>query len=229
MPYNGVTLVGLYFETDRVPYVVKNHKGGQIQREVPWRELNGTQSATRAQLLRMLVPVIRNPIVEFVSGELRAHESKDGTWLRIRLGFYIVARSRDPVVIPFHLCKLEGDVVTGETVSFSTVQLHPIRKQMFKNGDPHMQSLSFTAQSSDTEIQINGAGMVYLRASVNIGKAQRPLRGHAALRVALRDAGAETDVSLTAMLEVADKDPQPPEKAIWKAGRPIPQNVWEDQ
>ncbi|HKA22780.1 MAG TPA: hypothetical protein VKN18_31200, partial [Blastocatellia bacterium] len=38
IPSDGVTIAGLYFETDRAPFVVKNSEGGTIQREVPWRE-----------------------------------------------------------------------------------------------------------------------------------------------------------------------------------------------
>jgi hypothetical protein len=52
IPYNGRTIVGLYFETDRAPFVVRNAAygktgGGKVTLEMPWRESRSTRSATR--------------------------------------------------------------------------------------------------------------------------------------------------------------------------------------
>lgn len=54
------SLVCLLFETSRPPYVVKNPKfgtsnGGPVSLEVPWREGTSVRSATRNDLIRLLV------------------------------------------------------------------------------------------------------------------------------------------------------------------------------
>ena len=46
----GKALVALLFETDRAPFLVKNPAGGEISREVPWREATAVRSATRNDL-----------------------------------------------------------------------------------------------------------------------------------------------------------------------------------
>jgi hypothetical protein len=47
VPRGDKTLVALWFETDRAPFVVKNPEGGAITREVTWREGTAIRSATR--------------------------------------------------------------------------------------------------------------------------------------------------------------------------------------
>jgi hypothetical protein len=58
---NGRYVVALVFPTDRAPYVVNNPEGGPFQRDVPWREGTAVSSATREQLFRLLVPVVKLP------------------------------------------------------------------------------------------------------------------------------------------------------------------------
>src|SRR2546422_8731131 len=38
VPAGGITVVGLLFETERLPFVVRNPEGGAITFEVPWRD-----------------------------------------------------------------------------------------------------------------------------------------------------------------------------------------------
>lgn len=53
-------VVALNMETERgAPYVIKNPSGGYPQFSVPWREARGTRAASRADLLRILVPIRR--------------------------------------------------------------------------------------------------------------------------------------------------------------------------
>lgn len=72
IPVDGVTIVALYFETDRAPFVVKNPVGGTVQREVPWREATSIKSATRSQLIRLLTPIQKLPTVEVVACRFRS-------------------------------------------------------------------------------------------------------------------------------------------------------------
>jgi hypothetical protein len=66
--------VALMFDTHLAPYVVTNKDGGNHQRDVPWREGTRTQSATRAQLLQILSPIVRMPHLELVQATLILNE-----------------------------------------------------------------------------------------------------------------------------------------------------------
>lgn len=68
VPYNDKHLVGLHFETDRPPYVIKT--SGQISREVPFRVGTHVNSANRMQILRVLAPLAEKREVETVWGRL---------------------------------------------------------------------------------------------------------------------------------------------------------------
>lgn len=57
---NADNVTALYMETERgAPYVIKNPTGGFPEYIVPWREARGTRAASRAELLRILVPIRR--------------------------------------------------------------------------------------------------------------------------------------------------------------------------
>jgi len=58
--FGSDTVVGLYFETEQgAPFVVEYTRGSYPQFVVPWREGTALRAATRADLLRILVPVRR--------------------------------------------------------------------------------------------------------------------------------------------------------------------------
>lgn len=68
---DGKTLVALRFKTDRAPFVVRNPSygkpdGGPVMYEVPWREGRSTRSATRHDLMRLLVPLTVLPEIECI-------------------------------------------------------------------------------------------------------------------------------------------------------------------
>lgn len=54
----GLLAVG--FDTERLPFVIR-HPNGIVSREVPWREGTRVRSASRFDLLKLLVPVARLP------------------------------------------------------------------------------------------------------------------------------------------------------------------------
>ena len=60
IPHNNVTVLAVRFETNRSPFLVKNARYGnkdtRVAWEVPWREANSTRTATRNDLLKILVP-----------------------------------------------------------------------------------------------------------------------------------------------------------------------------
>jgi hypothetical protein len=115
IPVRGKTVVALLFETDRAPFVVKNPvfgqpQGGPVQREVPWREGTAVRSATRDELLRLLVPLARLPTVEVLGAALRVtdlHGLRPAAigW-SLDLYLYITPEDERRVVIAAHACEL---------------------------------------------------------------------------------------------------------------------------
>ncbi|MCU1585569.1 MAG: hypothetical protein JWM49_2125 [Microbacteriaceae bacterium] len=67
----GNSVTALLFATDRAPYVVST-KGGSPEREVPMRSGSGTRSATRAELLRLLLPQASVPTALILAVDLEA-------------------------------------------------------------------------------------------------------------------------------------------------------------
>ena len=115
---NGQSLVCLLFETSRPPYVVRNPKfglpaGGSVAWEVPWREGTSVRTATRNDLVRMLVPTIGRPEIEVLGGGGRLAQKSasylgdelTGIRLSFNLSIYVYPRGDETVVIPFHRCQ----------------------------------------------------------------------------------------------------------------------------
>jgi hypothetical protein len=108
VPYRGVSVVALLFETDRAPFLVKNPGGGHIDWEVPWREGTKTRSVRRANLVRLLSGITGLPDVELLQASLRASPGDEKDTLRWHLGFTLyISPQSDRLVIPFHRCTAE--------------------------------------------------------------------------------------------------------------------------
>jgi len=91
----------LGFDTTGGPYVVKTRQEqgvkGQPTHEVPWREGNETISARRRHLVQLLIPAVRVPDVEVLSGELRVDPTKQlPNWNATgKLSVFIAPHTRD--------------------------------------------------------------------------------------------------------------------------------------
>lgn len=113
MSVEGENVVALYFETMAAPYVVSNRahgsSGENVRWEVPWRAAADTRSATRNELLRILVPRARAPLLELLDGELTHRMREDGGVLWSRdVQLYIVSRTPDPLILPRH--RVSGNI-----------------------------------------------------------------------------------------------------------------------
>lgn len=97
-------VAALLFDTSRAPFVITVPKTSPFDREVPWREGNKTRSATREDLLRILVPMVRAPKIEVLEAVLRMDEKSHpelAIW-SLKVRFYITPTSGDPLYFPFH-------------------------------------------------------------------------------------------------------------------------------
>ncbi|MCP4228853.1 MAG: hypothetical protein GY771_01720 [bacterium] len=79
----GYSIVALYFETDNPPYLVRNPVfgkpiSGPVKYEVPWREATSTQTAGKNELIKLLIPTIKKPILELSSVALESLRKNDG-------------------------------------------------------------------------------------------------------------------------------------------------------
>ena len=162
IPYNGQTIVALIFNTERAPFVVKNPVfgspgNGPVSLEVPWREGTATRSATRADLLRLLTPLERLPIVTVLNMRLLANNHSAGvlTW-RLEAVIYIASKVKEEIIIPFHLCFATAEIGGQlQQVTFNRVFLHSHpRAGVGERG-------SQTIRYSQTEILVAGAGMAF--------------------------------------------------------------------
>ncbi|MBD2569358.1 hypothetical protein [Anabaena lutea] len=179
IPVDNKTVVALLFETDRAPFVVKNQAygspgGGSVELEVPWRENTSIRSARRSDLIRLLAPLELLPEIEILGHiELTATiAGKDVLGnpypdeLRLNSELYIVPKSRERVIIPFHLCRVEFEISGIPTFESNWISLNPAGGisigRMTKPG-------SLTIESTAHEIIIDGSGKISLQAT-----AQRP-------------------------------------------------------
>jgi hypothetical protein len=106
--HGAVTVVALAFETGRAPYLVKNPGGGAFQRDIPWREGTRVDSATREQLLRILLPPTKLPLIELVRAEAHAEASGDRVQFTIQQSFFIEQPPEQLTTVPIHRCSVKA-------------------------------------------------------------------------------------------------------------------------
>lgn len=175
IPIDGTTVVALLFETDRAPYVIKNPAYGKIKGvsaefEVPWRDSTRTRTARRSDLIRLIAPLELLPEVEIIDTSLTAtiggkspstsNYYPDG--LNFTADLYIVPKNRQRIVIPFHRCKVEFEILGIPILSSNWVDLNPAIN--YSRGLVNRPS-SLTVQSTNHEIIIDDPGKISLKAS----------------------------------------------------------------
>jgi len=162
VPSGAFAVHSLLFTTDRAPFVVKNPEGGSIQREVPWREGTAVRSATRSELLRLLVPSIAIPEIEVLGARFSIITRKDSFGsATLDIHLYFVPRTPERLVIPFHRCTLTLRTLDGSEIG---------SRLGFRLGPSHVYSgsrafnysadspPSYTITPSPTELILTGPG-----------------------------------------------------------------------
>lgn len=103
--------VALAFDVSARPFVTKNPDGG-LPFLVPWREGTRTRTATRAELLQMVVPAATAPTLEILQLELRAtkpNPPQDQQWWA-DLDAYVHQPHDAVLVLPRHRTTGEIDL-----------------------------------------------------------------------------------------------------------------------
>lgn len=163
IPHRDLQVLAVAFQTDRLPYVVKNPKHGKesghnISLEVPWREGTAVRSAKRRDLLTLLVPRVQLPEIEVLGGKMYARRAMQEGILRVVMkGWvhgYVTPRSQERIVFPFH--KASG------ALRFSG---HPeIEAEVaFYELDPLGNGIIPTIQLGDRQLLVSGPGHLWFR------------------------------------------------------------------
>lgn len=166
VPFEGKTVLALLFATDRAPYVVRNpafntQAGGQVALEVPWREGTMTRSATRAQLLRLLLPLQKLPLVQLYDAELAVDwhylDYQSLHW-HFAASLYVVSYSGDePVIFPFHMCEASIEFDNNFRLMLSKLSITP------RSSNPRFKSSN--VRGTGEEVIIRQAGMIHIQAT----------------------------------------------------------------
>jgi hypothetical protein len=69
VPYESVSVLALFMDTTGAPYVVKTGDE-KVSRELPWRLSTGVRSAQRADIVKLVSPLVSLPEFEIVWSEV---------------------------------------------------------------------------------------------------------------------------------------------------------------
>lgn len=225
IPVEGKTVVALYFETERTPFVVKNPSfgkpsGGPVAREVPWREGTRTCSATRADLLRLLSPLQMLPDFEVLSGTLKAErrgaDESNLNW-GLKLELYAVPSGVSRVVIPFHRCRGKFAISTdGRWIEFEGIKLSPPHTPFVPTAPRGVsrRSLSKTIESTRDEVLIYDPGKLLLYAWASTPLLAESVADEA--RVSLSLVPTNADHSVPVDVTMSWRPPQEDERVVYK-------------
>lgn len=161
VPHGEKTVVALWLETDRGPFVVKNPNGGAITREVPWREGTAVRTARREDLIMLLAPVSHLP-----SAEVLAFEIHSGTNPHAVTYMYLTpSRIGEMLVFPYHRMEVMLVVDGQPRVHLSNVTASPPTNWVAHGADffPEEKNLSATLQGTASELLVQGPGKAIVR------------------------------------------------------------------
>lgn len=128
---DGKSVIGMFFTTDRAPFVVTTDGNSRVEREIPWREGNRTRSARRQDLIRLLAPISGLPSMELIHATVIVNQTQgfasenssefrpaEVSWT-LRAGFFVDAeipttfpRHRQSAVIKLGSITLQGTART---------------------------------------------------------------------------------------------------------------------
>lgn len=156
IPYQDKTVVALYFETTRRPFVVKNANGGAASLEVPWRTGTRVHSARREELIRLLSPLQSVPGFEVMQASLTFYAASSTKEWSLDATLYVEASGKTPIYIPFHRCQASLYLGNQDTILLKDFRLTPPQGRS---------DYSRTIEGTKTEVIILGPGLLRLTAN----------------------------------------------------------------
>ena len=212
IPWKGKTLVAFLFETDRVPFVVKNPvfntpAGGPVEFEVPWREGTSTRSAKRNDLLKLLEPLHKLPTLEILGADLSAWPTKDSTDLTwaLRLEVYIIPKSDRQLALPFHRSRASFEL--------QSIGRFPFEHLFFSPANTGPQAGSEQIKGAYGQLLVSGPGIFAISGRNKTPAITNMLPDVARVNAELFFAGLDGPVSLSENL--IRSGPQKAERPSW--------------
>jgi hypothetical protein len=163
IPIEGKTVSAIYFDTNRSPYVVKNSEQKPFDRDVPIREGTTTRSATRIDLLNILVPRNIKPEFEFISGDFYVrNDSNNNIDLGLTIHAYIKSSFESPINIPFYKSKARI-IEPSSNLDFDFITLKPPNGLSDKYRGFRKYNTPFLINTQE-ELVVNGSGHIEIEA-----------------------------------------------------------------
>jgi hypothetical protein len=147
VPFEGVTVTALLFDTRRIPFVIKNPAGGGLQCEVPWRVGTAVRSARRQDLLLLLEPLRQVPRVEVIAAEVVLRNPTPRPDWNLAVQLYVEPIGTDPLVFPFHRCSALVEIPGA----IPSTECEPLRLSG---------SRASNVEATRSEIILHGPGML---------------------------------------------------------------------
>jgi hypothetical protein len=220
VPYNGLTVVALVFETERAPFVIRiPATWGPVTNEVPWREANSTRSARRSDLIKILFPIQKQPSIEILDGSLELQKSISGMgqgayqW-NLNMMLYFITYSSETMVFPFHRCEvLWRPQGRPDEKAFSNLKIKP--PTSYSSRELKQKNKSLTVDSTDYEVLIDTAGMTELTAEFFENEKPGPiLFENIEIKMKLCSHHSDLPVSLEALFNLVQKQKEPSDRLI---------------
>lgn len=219
----GRELVALLINADRAPYVVRNpfhgqQNAGPVSLEVPWRDGTTTRTATREDLLRILVPQQILPGIEITDAGAELRVDTAGIQLVVSIACYAVVPMGTTVVLPNHQAAMQvrmagqAEVLDDFTVSFRGPATYQNPAE-----DPRLH----TVRQGVEQIILEGPGFLRVTGISNLAVEPPPDQlGPVEVLARVRPAGCERHFTLEVGLEVDEIGATPYrswQRATWKA------------
>ncbi len=220
----GHDVFALQFATDRAPYVISVVGGGQVEREVPWREGNSTRTARRHEMIRSVVAEAAVPKLELIGGLVELdefiHDPRTGEYggvaigdLRMRCALDMFVSAAGLAYFPEHRqsLMLEAGTVKVELAPFNFTGSYRFEGASVSGGLRRVPFGNVTVLGA-SGLEVKGPGELKLRGELVLGTEEATvLRRAAAVSVDLclpvdgseRSARLASDIS---WVQVGDGD-----------------------
>ena len=229
--HQNAVVVALFVETDRAPFVVKNPQFGtagvKVAREVPWRTNTAIRTATREDLIRLLVPAVKIPILEIqeLSATAPGGQRPDSKRISFQGTGYLVHLADQRLHIPDHAASGEVSSPGGAQMPIVSAKLTP--KMQYERAYDRHSSANPNFIRTDEDLTALGPGHLKLDATAELVR-PRVIAGRAAptdfddfsftasIVLELRFAVLGSDMPIVVRARLAPEQPSGQVAAAWR-------------
>ncbi|MFC7380911.1 hypothetical protein [Sphaerisporangium rhizosphaerae] len=204
MDIDGRDVLALAFETDRAPFVVRNsvygkQGAGPVEREVPWRDGTSIRSATRADLIRLLLPIEAIPSIEVIHGSAELSKDTDPfPNLDATLVVYAALPMGYSTVLPNH--QAQGFIRIGDSSELIDLDVTLRVGRRLDPRFPKREVLKPTVFNGEDQIILEGPGFFQVRGKGFATAAHLHGLGSIEMHVRLRPAGNNLSIAFDATI-----------------------------